>query len=109
MKANHSCSVFFSDTIYLPVDNIKSHNIDLQLNQVKDHLKTSVEVTCRGDPGANFMVSSMRIFNFPAQGINTLTKTLLLKRLHSFEKDKRHIRKISTTSRGGETPDRVRF
>jgi hypothetical protein len=51
-----------------------------------------VEVTCRGDPGANFMVSTMRIFNFPAQGIHTLTKTLLLKRLHSFEKDKRHIR-----------------
>ena len=53
------------------------------------------------------MVSTMRIFNFPAQGIHTLTKALLLKRLHSFEKDKRHIRKISTTSRGGETPDRV--
>jgi hypothetical protein len=97
----------FPDTIFLPVDNIKSHSIDLQLNQIKDHLKTSVEVTCRGDPGAIFMVSTMRIFNFPAQGINTLTKTLLLKRLHSFEKDKRHIRKISTTSRGGETPDRV--
>ena len=89
------------------MDNIKSHNIDLQLNQIKDHLKTSVEVTCRGAPGAIFMVSTMRIFNFPAQGIHTLTKALLLKRLHSFEKDKRHIRKISTTSRGGETPDRV--
>jgi len=112
----------------LPVDDIKSHSIDLQLNQVKDHLKNTVEVTCRGEPGqlnlsktkqnfnhreiwknsgANFLVSTMRIFNHPAQGIHFLTKPLLLKRLHSFEKDKRHIRKISTTSRGGETPDRV--
>ena len=67
------------------------------------------EATCRGDPGAVFLVSTMRHATFPAQGINTITKALLLKNLHTLEKsDKRHLHRVVMTDREGESHDTVR-
>ena len=66
------------------------------------------EVTCRGDPGAVFLVSTMRTITFPSQGINTITRTLLLKNLHKLEKtEKRHLHKVLLTDREGEKSEEV--
>lgn len=73
--------------------------------QIKDHLKLSVEITLRGDPGAVFMLATMRESLFPAQGITTITKANLLRTLHRF--DKRQLHHVIRTSRQGERPDEV--
>ena len=66
------------------------------------------EATCRGDPGAAFLISTMRTSTFPAQGINTITRALLLKSLHKLERnDKRHLHRVFLTDREGENADEV--
>ena len=39
---------------------LNRHKIEFSLNQIKDHLMNTVEATCRGDPGAVFLSSSVR-------------------------------------------------
>ena len=51
--------VLLADSVYLPVEAIKRHEIELSTNQVKDHKQETVEVTCRGDPGAVFLTATM--------------------------------------------------
>ena len=66
------------------------------------------ETTCRGDPGAVFLISTMRTSTFPAQGINTITRPLLLKSLHQLERnEKRHLHRVLLTDREGENADEV--
>ena len=66
------------------------------------------EFTCRGDPGAVFFISTCRHATFAAQGINTVTSTLLLNNLHKLEQsDKRHVHRVVATDREGENPDQV--
>ena len=66
------------------------------------------ETTCRGDPGAVFLISTMRTSTFPAQGINTITRSLLLKNLHQLERnEKRHLHRVLLTNREGENADEV--
>ena len=68
------------------------------------------ETTCRGDPGAVFLISTMRTSTFPAQGINTITRSLLLKNLHQLERnEKRHLHRVLLTDREGENADEVRI
>lgn len=92
------------------MDAIKRHDIQLLTNQIKDHKQETVEVTCRGDPGAVFLTATMREGLFPAQGLHTITKMNLLERLHSFEGEngRRKENRVRSTSREGETPDQVR-
>ena len=97
-----------SDSIFLPVSAIKSHEIELKTIQIKDHKMESVELTCRGDPGAVFTTATMRTWLFPAQGIHTITKALLLKNLHDFGEGKSHVHRVFWTSREGETLDEVK-
>ena len=49
------------------MEAIKRHEIELSTNQVKDHKQETVEVTCRGDPGAVFLTATMRESLFPQQ------------------------------------------
>ena len=50
----------------------------------------------------------MRTSTYAAQGINTLTRPLLLKNLHKLEQnDKRHLHVVYLTDREGENPDTV--
>ena len=49
-----------SDSAYFPVEAINRHKIEFRLTQLKDHLKNTVEATCRGDPGAVFLSSTIR-------------------------------------------------
>ena len=66
------------------------------------------EATCRGDPGAVFLISTMRHVTFPAQGINTITSTSFLKNLHKLEEnEKRHLHRVFLTDREGEKADEV--
>ena len=66
------------------------------------------EAKCIGDPGAVFLISTMRHVTFPSQGINTITRTLLLKNLHKLENnEKRHLHRVFLTDREGEKPDEV--
>ena len=74
-----------TDTNYYPVNAINRHKIQFSLNQVKDHSMATVEGTCRGDPGAVFLVASTRQFVYGSQGSNLVTKALVLDRLHGFE------------------------
>ena len=67
----HYCTVLLADSVYLPVEAIKRHEIELSTNQVKDHKQETVEVTCRGDPGAVFLTATMRESLFPQQVCST--------------------------------------
>ena len=49
-----------SDSAYFPVEAINRHKMEFKLTQLKDHLMNTVEATCRGDPGAVFVTSSIR-------------------------------------------------
>ena len=82
--------------------------LHFQVGQFKNKYMLFCEATCRGDPGAAFLVSTMRTSTYAAQGINTLTRPLLLKNLHKLEQnDKRHLHVIYLTDREGENPDTV--
>ncbi|TRY74425.1 hypothetical protein TCAL_00656 [Tigriopus californicus] len=98
-----------SDSAYYPVQAINRHKIQFSLNQVKDHLMHTVEATCRGDPGAVFLTSSVRQFNFATQGKNFITKASILESLHTFENDRRHIHRVFWTDREGTHPDEVTY
>ena len=91
--------------------NVQFHNaIYLQVGQFKNKYMLKCETTCRGDPGAVFLISTMRTSTFPAQGINTITRSLLLKNLHQLERnEKRHLHRVLFTDREGENADEVRI
>ena len=62
----------------------------------------SIELTCRGDPGSAFLVSTMRHSTYPAQGSYTLSKALLLRNLHDLELGSEdHLHKIASTDLEG--------
>ena len=67
MTCPQCCTLLLADSVYLPVEAIKRHEIELSTNQVKDHKQETVEVTCRGDPGAVFLAATMRESLFPQQ------------------------------------------
>ena len=98
-----------SDSSYFPVQAINRHKIQFRLTQVKDHLKDTVEATCRGDPGAVFLSSTIRSAVFSTQGMNTITKASILESLHSFENVKKHIHRVFFTDREGSKPDEVSY
>ena len=98
-----------SDSAYFPVQAINRHRIEFKLTQVKDHLKDTVEATCRGDPGAVFLSSTVRSALFSTQGKNTITKASILESLHTFENEKRHIHRVFFTDREGTKPDEVTY
>jgi len=72
-------------------------------------LMNTVEATCRGDPGAVFLTSTVRQFNFATQGKNFITKASILESLHTFENDRRHIHRVFWTDREGTSPDKVSY
>ena len=98
-----------SDSAYFPVQAINRHKIEFKLTQLKDHLKDTVEATCRGDPGAVFLSSSIRTAVFATQGKNTITKASILESLHTFENVKKHIHRVFFTDREGTKPDEVTY
>ena len=98
-----------SDSAYFPVQAINRHKMEFNLNQIKDHQKNTVEATCRGDPGAVFLSSTVRSAVYATQGKNLITKASILESLHTFENDKRHIHRVFWTDREGTTPDEVSY
>lgn len=98
-----------SDSAYFPVQAINRHKIQFSLNQVKDHLMNTVETTCRGDPGAVFLSSTVREAIYATQGMNFITKASILESLHTFENDKRHIHRVFWTDREGTSPDEISY
>ena len=62
-----------SDSAYFPVQAINRHKMEFKLNQIKDHQKNTVEATCRGDPGAVFLSSTVRSAVYATQGKNLIT------------------------------------
>ncbi len=98
-----------SDSAYFPVQAINRHRMEFGLNQIKDHLMNTVEATCRGDPGAVFLSSTVRAGVYATQGKNFITKASILESLHTFENDKRHIHRVFWTDREGTTPDEVSY
>ena len=51
----------------------------------------TVECTCRGDPGAVFLSSTVRSAVFATQGKNMITKASILESLNTFENERRHL------------------
>ena len=98
-----------SNSAYFPVQAINRHKIEFKLTQIKDHLKDTVEATCRGDPGAVFLSSSIRSAVFATQGKNTITKASILESLHTFENVDKHIHRVFFTDREGTKPDEVSY
>ena len=98
-----------SDSAYFPVQAINRHKIEFKLTKVKDHLLNTVEATCRGDPGAVFLSSTVRSAVFATQGKNTITKASILESLHTFEKVDKHIHRVFFTDREGTQPDQVAY
>lgn len=99
-----------TDSAYYPIETLNSHEIEVSTVQVKNHLMSSVELTCRGDPGSVFLVSTMRHLTFPAQGSYTLTKALLLQNLHNFEVgSENHLHKVASTDLNEVEPDALTY
>ena len=63
-----------TDSAYFPVQAINRHKIEFSLNQIKDHLMNTVEATCRGDPGAVFLSSTVRSAIYATQVKDFRTK-----------------------------------
>ena len=59
-----------ADSGYYPVTTLNSHKVFVDTVQVKNHVMSSVELTCRGDPGSVYLVSTCRHSTYPAQGIS---------------------------------------
>ncbi|XP_023330083.1 CD109 antigen [Eurytemora carolleeae] len=98
-----------TDSRYYPVESINRHKIELSLTQRKDHTMKTVEVTCRGDPGSVFMVSSPRQSMYPNQGGNLLNEAAVLDSLNLFEDKDYHTHRVFWTVREGEAPDSVAY
>ena len=96
-----------SDSAYFPVQAINRHKIEFKLTQIKDHMMDTVECTCRGDPGAVFLSSTVRSAVFATQGKNMITKASILESLHTFENERRHLHRVFFTDREGTHPDQV--
>ena len=62
-----------TDSAYFPVQAINRHKIEFSLNQIKDHLMNTVEATCRGDPGAVFLSSTVRSAIYATQVLDFRT------------------------------------
>ena len=67
----------------------------------------TVECTCRGDPGAVFLSSTVRSAVFATQGKNMITKASILESLNTFENERRHLHRVFFTDREGTHPDQV--
>ena len=63
-------------TNILSFSKIFRHKIEFKLTQLKDHRMETVEATCRGDPGAVFLSSTVRSAVFATQGKNMITKVM---------------------------------
>ena len=72
-----SCYVF-ADSLYLPINDVRGHNVDLKMVQLKTKTMTHVEVNVEGVPAAIIFTQTMRHSTFPAQGIYTMTMARLL-------------------------------
>ena len=51
-----------ADSAFYPVDTLDNHQVTIDTVQLKNHLMSSVELTCRGDPGSAFLVPSMSFY-----------------------------------------------
>ena len=99
-----------ADSAFYPVDTLDNHQVTIDTVQLKNHLMSSVELTCRGDPGSAFLVSTMRHSTYPAQGSYTLSKALLLENLHNLELDSNeHLHKVATTDLDGKMNENHNF
>lgn len=96
-----------SDSAYYPVESLHSHQVEFKTVQAKNHRMSTVELTCRGDPGSIFLVSPMRHSIFAFQGIFMLTKSYLLQSLHGMEMTAQELHKISTTDLEVEKADNI--
>ena len=117
-----------TDSAYFPVQAINRHKIEFKLTQIKvgmaalctfyykmlitpsscqDHTMDTVECTCRGDPGAVFLSSTVRSAVFATQGKNMITKASILESLNTFENERRHLHRVFFTDREGTHPDQV--
>jgi len=100
---------FLIDSAYSPVQTVSKQNIEFKLSHRKDHTMETVEATCKGDPGAIFLSSSLRSYLFPGQGINHITKFSLLENLQTLEKTTGHIKKVFFSDRDGENTDKMEY
>ena len=96
-----------TDSAYFPVQAINRHKIEFKLTQIKDHRMDTVEATCRGDPGAVFLSSTVRSAVYATQGKNMITKASILESLNTFENERRHLHRVFFTDREGTQPDQV--
>ncbi len=97
------------DTAYSPVQAVNRHPIEFKLSHRKDHTMETVEATCKGDPGAIFLVSSLRSYLFPGQGQNQITLTSMVESLHTLEATTRHIHKVFYSDRDGLQTDKMSY
>ena len=96
-----------TDITYSPVQSFNRHKIEFKLSHRKDHTMETVEATCRGDPGAIYLASSLRSYLFPGQGKHHITKVSLMENLHNLEKTTRHIHKVFFSDREGIKADQI--
>ena len=96
-----------ADSAFYPVSALNRRSASLTLTQLKDHSAMSIELGCRGEPGAVFLVSSPRQFLYGAQGAGLVTSARILTDLHRLESGGRG-HSITWVDRAGERPDRVR-
>ncbi|CAG7731091.1 unnamed protein product [Allacma fusca] len=94
-----------SDSVFIPVDIISRHTMNLNLNQHKDRSKDTLEVQMLGDPGAYFGVSAQRSVRQFMQAGNEFSASSVFSSLYSLEPSNSSIHVVTWRDRSGEKPD----
>ncbi len=80
-----SAGMLLADAMTIPVNSIQLHKITVDLNQRKDYSMDTVEAIFFGESGSLVCLSANREVPFKMYAGNDLTKSSVMKALHSFE------------------------
>ncbi|XP_014256603.1 CD109 antigen-like [Cimex lectularius] len=101
--------ILISDSLYLPMNGFNRYQMDLVLNQGKDHKGDIVEIIVSGDEGAYISVNSVRAIAYKLQAGNELSMSRMTESLMAFERFKSHLNKVERNSRNGESPKEITY
>lgn len=74
-----------SDSTFVPVNRFSRHDAKFVLNEVKDHLKDSVEAGFLGEAGSYIGLSGPRSFRYFLQAGDELTPAGVMQSFYSLE------------------------
>ncbi|XP_042213944.1 CD109 antigen-like isoform X2 [Homarus americanus] len=96
-----------ADAMALPVKFFNSMEVQLSVNQHKDHSKKTVEIVVGAPPGSFYALTCQRALNYFKQHPNDLTHTRILDHMVAMEPSPRTFHGVLHRSRDGNYDDRL--